>query len=791
MLNWLKVVHRQFLRNKAVSMINIVGLAVGFASCILIMLWVQGEVNRDRNYGFDNLYRVVVSYPRGETVVKTTTTPGRLGPALENDFPEIVKSVRIALMGPSDCFRLGDKVFADRIFAVADPDIADMLPVRFLKGNWDALARDNHSVVITRDIAETYLRDKDPIGQVLQRGARYSYTIVGVMENTDPTSHLQFSFLLPPSSLVRIFQSLNTWRGEPWLATYVQLRDDTELASLGQKLRYYLADKPNQPNGVEVHLQAVESIYFDRDVKGGLAPHGEKLYVYLFSAAALLILLIAGMNFVNLSSARAMYRAREVGLRKVSGASRTGLILRFLAESILMCALAMALAVLLAELVLPAIVSTWEIQLSFGQVGLKHLIVGLSGVVVLVGVTGGIYPAVLLSSLQPARVLKGVAAGRSGGGLFRKALVVCQFVFSIIFIVGSVTIYLQVKHMHDRGLGFDREHVVYWGNKSILRAKGTTFKRELLSYSGIEHVTWCSAVPGVGTAISTREWYPEDKPGDGSTLLREIHADADFVDVFGLEVVEGQPYSDRDQISQDGKYVVLNQEAVKALRLDAPVGTRIGYKGGRDMYTIVGVVKDFHFRPLNYAIEPLAVVYDPCYSTIAYMRVREGDLASALDHIRGTIKEVYPGALQRIMFLDEQRDRIYKNEQHMGILFGAFTGLALLVSCMGLAGLSIFVVERRTREIGIRRVLGSSVSRIVLLLGSEFLKLVLVANLFAWPVAYYVTSRWLMDFAYRIEMDWRVFVLAGSLALILATVTVTVQTVRAALADPVDVLRHE
>lgn len=789
-LDWLKVSIRQFVRNKTVSAINVVGLAVGLASCILIMLWVQGELDHDRRYGMDNLYRVILSYTRGGTIVKTTTTPGLLGPSLEREFPEIVNCIRVAVMGPADELHCGDTIFANRSVAMADPDFVKMLSIRFLEGNMDAIVENVHAIVITREIAETYFAGENPIGRTISTASR-SYTIEGVIENIEPTSHIKFSFLLPPSAMTNTFGSLDTWRGQPWLATYVQLSDATQYASLSKKILSYLAAKPDQPDAVEVHLQPMDDIYFNREIKGGTSVHGEKQNVYILSFAALLILLIAGMNFVNLSSAKALYRAREVGLRKVVGAKRIGLIFRFLGESVLTCALTMVLAILLVELVLPVIANTWGIRLSLRRVEPTYLFAGLSAAVVLIGVLSGIYPALMLSSFQPAKVLKGLSGVGGGRGLIRKALVVCQFTLSTVFIIGFVTISLQVKHMHDKGLGFDRDNVLYWGNKSILRPKGSIFKRELLRYNGVEYVTWCSGVPGVGTAISYRVWHAEEGLNAGSGLMSELHGDADVIDVFGLEIVEGVAFSNRSLVLGEGKYVILNESAVKALGLQSPLGRKIGPQGLRDLYTVVGIVKDFHYRPLNFAIEPLVIVYNSDFSNLAFIRVRPGNLTATLDHIQSTIKRVYPGTIPEVRFLDKECEQIYRSEQDMGVLIGLFTGLALFISCLGLAGLSLFVVEKRTREIGIRKILGSSVPRTAMLLSKEFLGLILITNLIAWPVAYFVASRWLENFAYRIQISWKIFVLTGTLTLILAAVTVTAQTVRAALANPADVLRHE
>ena len=788
--SYLIVAWRILKRNKAYSLINIMGLAVGMACCILIMLWVQDELSFDDFHaGGDELYRVM----SGGAYFKDgyAISPAPLAPAVVEELPEVVKAARLIDV-PRVIFTYEGSTHYESAGILADPAFFDMFTFPFARGDAKRALTEPTDLVITEAMARRYFGDEDPLGKTITI-ADEPVTVVGILKDVPRNSHLQFDFVLP-------FELVHTrgGAGDHWGAfnfvTYLQLQPGADASQVAARMtdigvKY---DCPQVKDGVSFHLQALGEVHLDG--RGGyrsFARIGDWKYVYGFSAIAIFVLLIACINFINLSTARSVNRAKEIGMRKTIGAGRFDLARQFLGESVLIALISLVGAVVLAEVFLPGFNDLAQKSLAIDYSSLTFLL-GALAIIMVTGVLAGLYPALYLSAFSPVMILRGITPTGARRSLFRRVLVVIQFILSIALIIGTSVIYYQLNYVSTARLGFEKENVVWLPLKGQLAEKYETVKGQLLQDAVITSVTAQDYLPAINNNRTTAfDWEGKDPEHQQDMIVSEVAYD--YFETLGLEMKAGRTFSKRFGTDADQAYI-LNEEAVRQMGIDDPVGKRFTY--GDRPGSIVGVVRDAHLRSMHHKIEPqlFMVLDDPSTAAmfgVALIRINAADPRRVISLLEKTWSDVNPMIPYEYHFLDETYDGLYRSEMRLGKILGSFTILAIFVSCLGLFGLASFATSQRTREIGIRKVVGASVTRILFLLTREFVVLVVLASIIAAPLAWYVMNAFLESFAYRISLGPGVFIVAGLTALVIALATVSYQAVRAALANPADTLRYE
>lgn len=781
--SYTKVAFRNFLRHKGFSLINISGLALGLACAILILLWVQHELSYDAFHANSNrIYRTLLNY--GDKDSFGPHGAGALGPALKQDYPEIADSARFFFVNKNP-LRYKDKVLNGSLCGT-DPSFSQIFTFPFVMGNPKKALLNPGSIVLTVSMAQKIFGPDDPLGKTLGFewwGQWHDFTVTGVVEDPPSNSHIQFDYLLPFDFVTLSGMDIENWDVIAY-HTYVLLNENVDEQALGNKivniLKRHLPESP-----YTVHLEPLRRIHL-YNYGGG----GPITYVYLFGIIGLFILGIACINFMNLSTARSANRALEVGMRKVVGSNRSQLIAQFLSESVAMALVALCFAIVLVNAVLPSIGNLTDTHLELTIFGPQMLV--FLGVAILTGFFSGSYPALYLSKIIPVRVLKGsyVPGGRSF--LMRRYLVIAQFVISILLIFGSVIVYEQLIYMRNKDLGIDKDHIVSFELRGGVRQKYWAIKRELLKDPNI--VAICATNGSFFRRFATDNAVWEGKK-EGERPVMAIHSvDFDYADVFDIQMVQGRYFS--EEFSTDiSEGIVVNETALKVMSLeDEPIGKRffcpMPFNMSKDG-KIIGVVRDFHFRSLHKRIEPLILAIAPGWYTDIYIKMRGQDLPATLAHVEKTFRTLAPDVAFEFSFLDEDIDGLYKTEMRLGSLVKYGAMVAIFIACLGLFGLASFTAEQRTKEIGIRKVLGASVSNIAVLLTKEITVWVLAANIIALPAGYFVMRKWLENFAYRIDIPLWAFVLSGLLVLGLSLLTVAHKAIRASLANPITSLRYE
>ncbi len=785
--NYIKTALRNMKKFKGYTFINIAGLAIGIACCILILLWVRDERSFD---GFhekaDRLYRVVEQqYYAGGELFPVAVTPAPLAPALKDEIPEVANAMRIT-RSPRLLIRYGERMFYEDDIALADPSLFAMFSFRLIKGDPTTAFNKINSIVLSESIAEKYFGDEDPLNKDLKIGNMYDLTVTGVLENVPPNSHLQFDFIIPFEILKMAGNSLDQWGNNSYF-TYVELAENANADVAQEKITGFLKKHLPETN-TTLHLQSLKRIHLYSDFTADISGHGDIKYVYIFSLVALFVLFIACINFMNLTTARSGSRAREVGMRKVTGAHKVDIVKQFLGESMIFVFIAFLFALGIVLLLLPAFNNLSGKQLSLFTGESVDLLAALIGVAILTGLISGSYPVLYLSSFQPVAVLKGALKSGPRSATFRRALVVIQFSLSIFLIIATSVIHSQLEYIRNKKLGYDKEYVVYMRIGMNAVRYYEPYKRELLTSPDILGVSWSSQLPAyIVNSTSSVNWPGKD-PNE-SILMHNTAIDYDFIETMNMEIVDGRDFS-REFPTDEKEAFILNEEAARLLGEDSAVGkpfTLWQIKG-----KVIGVVKNFHFKSLNTHVEPLVIrLLKPQPYSYMFVRIRGENVTESIGYLEKTwrgIATVFPFEYQ---FLDEYYDRTYRAEQRMGKIFNAFTTLAIFIACLGLLGLASFMAEQRTKEIGIRKVLGASVSNIFVLLSREFVLLVAVSNVLAWPLAYYFMNKWLENYAYHASINLFFFVASALAALGIALLTVSYQAFKAASSDPIYSLRYE
>ena len=803
--NYLKIAFRTLWKHKGYSFINVAGLALGMACSLFILLWVQDELSFDRFHAnAKTIYRLEAEehYSQGKLHSIITTDP--LGPALKAEIPEIRETARFYLSKKSHLLRQGDKVFFENRIGHADPSFLKMFSFPAIQGNSETALSGPASIVLTEDLAKKYFGKDNPVGRTLTLDNQYPIVVTAVLKNVPANSSLQFDALLPVEFLNNLGNPLGRW-DHVYITTFVQIHEkspgaimETKPASLGsgktrpveQKITDLVRRKrpenlvaSNFTLNPLVDLRLFGYSGFDRNDQAVKT-------ISLFSAIALFVLLIACINFMNLATARSANRAKEVGLRKVVGAFRKSIAGQFYGESILTALLAGLGAVTLVAVCLPAFNALSGKYLILSSLFNPKFILGIAAVTLITGFIAGSYPALFLSSFQPVKVLKGRMAGGARSASFRKILVVVQFGLSILLLIGMAIATRQIDYMRNKKLGYDKEQLVYLPLRGETGKSFAALKERLLRDPKIQGVTGTYQTPAVVDNITIGlDW--EGKDPNQEPVIRFEYVDYDYPETMKIGMAAGRTFS-RQFPTDESNAVLINEAVAKLLGLDAgaAVGKRFRFMDVE--CSIIGVMKDFHFQSVRQSIEPLVVSLGFGELTrYAVVRFRAADIRSSLGAVEAAWREINSAYPFEYRFLDQDFDRMYRTDEQTGKILKIFSFLAMVIACLGLFGLASFTAEQRTKEIGVRKVLGASAPGIVVLLSKEFAKWVLIANALAWPVAFFIMRGWLQQFAYKTNIAWWLFAAAGAGALVVAMLTVSFQALRAARTNPVRALKYE
>ena len=774
--NYLKIAFRNLLKFKSFSLINIISLAVGMTCTILIFLWVQDELSFDRFNGkVNDIYGV---YTQSDTDgLSHIIIPYPIGPALKDKFPEVVDSTRIRFRSGSIKYK--QNVYNEKKFCWTDHSIFDVFSFPFIKGDPKTALTEPFSAVITQDIAKKYFGEEDPINKIIKYNNWKDFKVTGIIKNVPKNSHLQFDFLVsyPPN------KGLGVINEYPWLSaycyTYLLLQENISIEKFKQKIVGFLNDHVPS-NKTSIKLLGLKKIHLS-----SLYGDGKTIYVYIFTLIGILILVIACINFINLSTAHYTVRFKEVGLRKTIGANRKQIIIQFFSESTLFTFISFIISMILLELILPYFnnFTNKHVVLNFIH---SEYILSLIFILIFTAIVAGSYPAIFLSSLQPVKILRGDRSPGSKNSLFRNILVIAQFSISIILIIITGVIYSQLNYIQDVDKGFNMENLICFPLNADIKSKYELMKSELSKNPYILSSTLSRALPSsIYLDAGKLDW--EGKPPDKELRFMFSVVDFDYISTLKMEMIQGRNFSKK--FPTDDQNYILNQEAIKQMELESPIGKKFtmwGYQG-----KIIGVVKDFHYNHFRTKIKPIVLtLHDFGYSYLI-IKIKSQNQAQTIGSLKNLWSNFSPEFPFEYFFIDENFSNQYGDERQMGKIFNFFALMAIFISCMGLGGLVSFSVGHRTKEIGIRKILGASISGILFLITRKFLKLVFIANIISFPIAWYAIRYWLGSFAYKIDIGFDMFILAGVLSLLISLLTVSYQVIRVAMANPIEALRYE
>ncbi len=804
--NYFKTAFRNLVKNKFYTTINILGLAFGLATCLLILLYVIDERNFDHyNVNAKRIYRVDNEIKFGNNHLDLAVSNAAMGPTLVKEFPSVEQYTRVRGYG-SFLVKKGNQDLRETRVAFADSTLFEVFTLPMISGNPKTALRDSRSLVITEQMAQKYFGRSDVVGEKLLINNKDNYKITAVIKNVPEQSHFNFDFFVPMTEN-------ESSRDDNWLSqnfnTYILLKKDTRADKLvpefnkmmsryiGPQLKSVMnlsmEDLEKGGGYLRCSLMPLEDIHLHSAKIGELGANGNIQFIYIFSAIAGLILLIACVNFMNLSTARASSRAKEVGVRKVLGSLRKNLIQQFITESVLMSFIALTIAITLALMLLP-----YFNQLAGKKIqayGLFQPLMLLSFFVLMgvVGILAGSYPAFYLSSFQPIKVLKGKLSGGFRGSSLRNVLVVFQFSISVMLIVGTIVIFNQLNFIRNQDIGYNRNQVLVLHGTDVLKDRTESFKNELLKIPGVVNATVTGFLPvngyrGKNSLFPSKSFDPKE-----GISLEMWNIDENYIPTLGIKISEGRNYS--RQFPTDSSGIIINEAAAKFLGVKDLMNKPlyrvddIQNKKITELH-IIGIIKNFNFNSLHEVVTPMALILQKESGSMA-IRIKAKNVNPLIAQIRDTWKSMVPGQLFDYAFMDDEFNELYAPEQRTGQLFITFAVLAILIGCLGLFGLVTYAAEQRTKEIGIRKVLGASVGNIAGMLSRDFLKLVVISWLIAFPVAWYAMNKWLQDFAYRVTISWWVFAIAGIFALAVALLTISSKAIRAAVANPARSLKSE
>ncbi len=799
--NYLKIALRNLRKNKIFSFINIFGLAIGLTCFMFIAVFVYNELSYD-TYPADakNMYRVLLSATGNGDVAVYPRVDVAVGEGMKNAFPEIKASTRIT--GASNFIKYNDKQFKEEHLAFADSNFLQMFSIPLIEGNAATALVQPNSIVIDKAFAKKYFGNDDAIGKSLSVGtADQLYKVTGVIDKVPDNSHFHFDAFM---SLSTMHFTHETWSNVGFF-TYLELNkmvDPKKLqAKFPQLVAKYIVPEIQHDMGVSLaeaqksvntfvfSLQPISDIHLHSNTKYELEPNGDIQYVYIFSALAIFILLLACVNFTNLSTARGVKRAREVGIRKVMGSVKKQLVFQFLTESVLLTFFAMLCAFVLIFLLLPSFNQLANKNIGFGSFLHYQSVLVMFSLSFFAGILAGIYPAFFLSSFNTIKVLKGASMQGSQKKPLRNGLVVFQFFVSIALIIATIIVYQQLHYMQNKKLGYDKEQVLFMPDAGLLGKNQTAFEQQLVQDNRVVAASISRFVPGSANMDGT-QIYPKNENGNGTEIHANIyHVDYDYLRSMGIQISEGRNFS--KDFPTDSSGVVINEAMVRELGWSGtnPIGKSI-VRSGQHEFKVVGVVKDFNYASLKQKVAPLMMLLGQNFGGLV-VKIKTDNVKGFLADLKKQWDAFNPDGPLSYNFLDDNFAKLYASEERTQKIFSAFAILAIIIASLGLFGLSAFIIEQRTKEIGIRKVLGASVQSVLLLVSKEFLMLVGIAFIISIPVTWWAMHTWLQDFAYRINIEWWVFLIAGAAAILIALLTVSFQALKAAIANPVKSLRTE
>ncbi|MBS1596933.1 MAG: ABC transporter permease [Bacteroidetes bacterium] len=786
--NYFLIAIRNLKKNKVFSFINILGLALGMTCSLLIFLWVQDEKSVNAFHANGNrLYSVYERQYYDKQVQASHTTPGLMADEMKRILPQVEYACQFA-WSTTNTFQVGEKIQKEE-GNHASADFFKIFSYPLVQGNVATALNSPVSIAISRKMANDFFGSaQNAIGKTIRYENKKDFTVSAVFENLSQHASEKFDFLINWQYFIDDLDWLKNW-GNNGPNTFLVLKKGTDPIAFEKKIVHFLDNyNKDQSAGfhIELGIQRFDDMYLHSNFKNGKLSGGRIEYVRLFSVVAIFILLIACINFMNLTTARSMKRAKEIGIRKVVGAVRTSLIRQFIGEAILLAFLGVLFALVLTWLLLPSFNELTRKEISFPFSSFNFWL-GIVALTLLTGFISGSYPAIFLSSFNPIKVLKGTLRFSSKAALFRKGLVVFQFVLSIVLIVGTIVITKQVNYIQTKNLGYDRENLLYIPMEGELINSYDVFKAQALKMPGVKSVTSLSQSPtSINNGTSGLDW--DGKDPNVVTSFTWIQTNYDLIKTMNLKLVDGRDFS--ESFATDSSAYIINEEALKTLQYKNPIGRRLKF-WGKDG-TIIGVLKDFHIRSLHEPINPVVIrLGDKNSFGSILVRTEAGKTKQAIASLEALSKQLNPKFPFTYQFADEEFQKLYRSEQVITKLSGYFSFLAIFISCLGLLGLAIFTAEQRTKEIGIRKVLGASTSSLFTLLSKEFLQFVLIAIFIATPIAWWMMHAWLQDYSYRIDISWWIFILAGSMAILIALATISFQAIKAALANPVKSLRTE
>jgi len=798
--NYLTSAIRYISRNKAFTTINVMGLAIGMSACMLITQFVLHEFSYDDFHEKKNrIFRVQLDrYNKGEIATRWASGCAGIGPDLKTNFPEVEHYVR--LMRTDPLLANGDVIFKeDNVVSYASEDFFKIFSIRLLSGTDSTVLKEPFKIVLSQKMAKKYFGDEDPVGRVLKHNGKTDYQVTGVFEDLPANTHMQVEALMSFESLKKLWNDpITSWQWDGFM-TYIQLNEKSDYQAFEAKLPAFVqkqaGEELKQYNADMIfHLQQLPDIHLDSDFMGEFKPNGNRQSVYFLSIVAVLILVIAWINYINLSTAKSIERAREVGVRKVMGGFRTQLVQQFLFESLLLNAVAVLLALLMVVLLTP-----WFGQLSGRE--LDYLLfrqpifwAWMGALIVGGALFSGLYPAFILSGFKPVEVLKGRFKNSGRGVYFRKGMVITQFVASLTLIIGTFTVYRQINFMRDQDLGVNIDQTLIINSPGIAdstyRQKFGVFKQKITQYPEVLAVSASTSVPGRQPGWNAGGIRKISQREEESNQYRVIMMDHDFIRLYGLEVIAGRGFS--GEVVDEHKHIMLNESGYKQMGFEKAadaIDEQIFFWG--DTFRVVGVLKNYHQESLKKAFEPLVFRYNEAPGGLYSIKFNAADIRQSMTRFEEEWNSVFAGNPFIYFFLDDHYNQQYQSDQQFGKIFGVFSALAIFIACLGLFGLSSLTAIQRTKEIGVRKVLGASVPGIVVLVGKDYIVLMLAAMVIASPLAVWIMTSWLQDFAHRIEFSWWLIALPGIFVIFIALITVSLHTLKAARTNPARSLRYE
>lgn len=804
--NYLKISWRSIRKHKLNSIINITGLALGLTCSLLILFYLKAELSYDKIFPkSERIYRIT-NENLDENAMHWAVVSPLHALEIQADIPEIEAAARL-FHCYTQIYSYGEgedvKRFQEDFGYYADPQFLDMFDVEFLQGNPETALSDLNSIVITESFAKRYFGDDNPLGQTMKNEEeRFELQVTGVIRDLPFNTHFTYEYLVSMKTLYALMEQRNAsdWmesRGWAHFFTYVLINENVDMSVVNEKMLKFTEhfydgwyDTPEEIHEHnKLHFQPLQDIHLKSHLEQEMSANSNIVYVYVFAFIVVLVLLLAGVNFVNLSTARAFNRMREVGVRKVVGADKKNLVRQFLVESLLMALISAVLALLLIELAIPFYNNTTGLEFSLTKILSIDNIIILIVLIVSAGMLSGLYPALFMSRFNVIASLKGVRDPKSSVTNIRNVLVVIQFIISIFMIFSTIIIYQQMNFFQQKNLGFGSEKIIaldmYGDLWNAAVRNSESFKSELLSYDSIKSITLTSNLPGERFSVENieQESIPEEVE---LPPIRYLRVDKDFIETMGIEIINGKSFSDW---TSENPAFILNEKALHSIQLEEPIGKIATNFRGTEA-EIVGIAKNFNFASLHNTIEPLVIELNPRWSSKILIKF-SGNPTDIIKFLQKKVKEVAPEAIFSYTFLDDKLNMLYANEQRLNNIFKTFSVLAIIISCLGLFGLSAYYSELRTKEIGVRKVMGANIAQIVGLLSSKFLFWVLIANVIALPLAWFVMNKWLHNFAYKINISPMILLISLVTSVLIAFVTVSFRTLKAALANPVKALKYE